>query len=998
MAVIPYSLKDAPSLIERMFPAQRMSVECYKEQMAVHGKTLTALGSYWKGRKPLILAKACVLGCLLPATDDPKKDLEIFEKLMGMDPESFVVRLGEPKPSDIVQSVELDDIYEYFEVDPPGALPVNSPFVLKDCGPAKGPLPKLKWRDDVLLSKRRQIESLLLPKCSYRDLVDMADRPEQCPNVHGHIWDEVNAHLGTEAHSFPELVEQLGIMRFGHRPKIADTFCGSGQIPFEAARLGCDVYASDLNPVACMLTWGAFGIVGTGPEEHEHIAGEQEELFEKVQAEIDRLGIETDGHGWRGKVYLYCIEAKCPSTGWMVPLLPTRVVSKGYRVIADLISDPANKRYDIRIKSGVTDAELQTAETGTVQSDGRGQDTYMVHVVDGVEYRTRISTLRGDYIRPDGTTCNRLRLWEKTDFKPRADDIFQERLYAVQWMWPKKNGKGYEYEFRSVIPEDLEREKIVEEYVAAHLSEWQELGWVPDMRIEPGYNTNQPIWERGWTYWHHLFNPRQLLIAALIRKWCTAHTAFALTQVLNWNSRLSVWNIGGGGGGIVQNTFYNQALNTLFNYGCRGTAYLKSLVETQHKCSPLSRQVSICVDCIPANALNSSSEVYITDPPYGDAVNYEEILEFFIAWLRKNPPPEFASWTWDSRRSLAIKGKGDEFRRGMVAAYKRMTELMPDNGIQVILFTHNSSAIWADMTNIIWASGLQVTQAWYVATEVDSALKEGSYVKGTVILVARKRKERLQITQDDLGYEIEGEVRRQVETLVGLNQDTKGLHRDENIFGDADLQIAGYAAALRVLTKYAVIDGNDMTVESLRPRTPGQKNVVDDLISFAVDVATRHLVPEGVSRSIWEDKLRPVERFYLKLLQMESRGIHKLDSYQNFAKAFKVKDFRALMASAKANAARLKSSSELGKSEMSEDSELGGTLLRAVLFALYELQKGVDSDEVLLHLQTLRDDYFLEKETIADLADFLAKTLEEMRPEEAKAARVLRERIRGQEL
>jgi putative DNA methylase len=43
-------------------------------------------------------------------------------------------------------------------------------------------------------------------------------------------------------------------MRFGHRPRVADTFSGSGQIPFEAARLGCDVYASDLNPVACMLT------------------------------------------------------------------------------------------------------------------------------------------------------------------------------------------------------------------------------------------------------------------------------------------------------------------------------------------------------------------------------------------------------------------------------------------------------------------------------------------------------------------------------------------------------------------------------------------------------------------------------------------------------------------------------------------------------------------------------------------------------------------------
>ena len=50
-------------------------------------------------------------------------------------------------------------------------------------------------------------------------------------------------------------MRQLGIARFGHRPKVADTFCGGGSIPFEAARMGCDVYESDLNPIACMLTW-----------------------------------------------------------------------------------------------------------------------------------------------------------------------------------------------------------------------------------------------------------------------------------------------------------------------------------------------------------------------------------------------------------------------------------------------------------------------------------------------------------------------------------------------------------------------------------------------------------------------------------------------------------------------------------------------------------------------------------------------------------------------
>ena len=68
----------------------------------------------------------------------------------------------------------------------------------------------------------------------------------------------------------------------------------------------------------------------------------------------------------------------------------------------------------------------------------------MVHTVDGVKHATKISTLRGDYRLTDGSTGNRLRQWERTDFKPRPDDIFQERLYAIMWARPKPNSTGEE--------------------------------------------------------------------------------------------------------------------------------------------------------------------------------------------------------------------------------------------------------------------------------------------------------------------------------------------------------------------------------------------------------------------------------------------------------------------------------------------------------------------------------------------------------------------------
>ena len=100
----PFALKDAPSLIEKLLPAQKISAEAQKERKAVHGQTLTALGSYWKGRKPLILVKACVLGALLPATGDSERDLDVFEKLMAIDDRAFLRREPSLSPDEIARS------------------------------------------------------------------------------------------------------------------------------------------------------------------------------------------------------------------------------------------------------------------------------------------------------------------------------------------------------------------------------------------------------------------------------------------------------------------------------------------------------------------------------------------------------------------------------------------------------------------------------------------------------------------------------------------------------------------------------------------------------------------------------------------------------------------------------------------------------------------------------------------------------------------------------
>lgn len=924
-------MRDAPSLIERVFPSMKISAESQKERKGVHGQTLTSLGSYWKGRKPLVLVRACVLGCLLPATENPETDLEIFEALMAIDDAAFEQRVK--RKSDYPAILELP----------------------------------------------------------YEDRLQLAVRPEELPQTSMmKVWARVNAHVGTSARSLAELVEQLGVMRFGRRPKVADTFSGGGSIPFEAARTGCDVIASDLNPVACMLTWGALNLAGKADAIKRELATAQSAIAAHVDAELSALGLEHDSKGNKAKVFLYCLETRCPETGWLVPMLPSRVLSDTRRVVVELIPVHAEKRYDIMVRNGVSADEHKEAAKGTLVA-GR-----LVHPINPNVLGVAISTIRGDTRNTDGSQRNALRRWGPTDVAPRPDDIFQERLYAIQWITRETVGKSRnETFFAAASSEDLDREQKAREIVEASIVQWQDEGLVSSMAIETGQENEGPIRTNGWCYWHQLFMPRAILTAKLIMESpSSVFRQFVLAKYLDNNSKSCRWAVAqSGGDGGAKSTFDNQALKTMFTWANRSFSVVPWEIKLKPGTIP---EVDTELQARPAAAMASEADLIITDPPYADAVRYEEITEFFIAWLRMAPPKEFANWTWDSRRKLAIKGKDEDFRTGMVDAYRAMTLRMPDNGVQIVMFTHQDGKVWSDMAQIFWGAGLQVMADWYIATETTSELKKGGYVQGTHIIVLRKRSGDDSGYSDEITQEVKEEVARQIEEMVGLNQSLRGHGRSENLFNDADLQMAGYAAALRVLTKYVKIDGKDMTVEALRPRAKNERTVIDDIIEYAVQVANEHLVPEGMTEQTWR-KLTGTERFYLKMMDIETTGSKKVDNYQNFAKAFRVADYGALMSSVAANSASLKSAADFGKRQMGED-EFGSSMTRVILYALWEMKNGVGDDEVLGHLRDLSPDYLNQRGDLQAIADYISAKRKQIDVTDSQNATILTGLIKNERL
>lgn len=903
-----------PSFIETQFPIARLSAESYKERKANNGQTLTRLGKWW-GRKPLILVRASILGMLMPASNDAKKDREIFLKILTMDDDGTWQRCKGEIPASAWRDAAPADIQdEYF-----GARGFKQGMSDEE----KEDVCAQIWdsltpdQQEALDSQRRRpvADRGEFDGLSYADRIKHCDRPENITGPASDAWAEINAHLGTNAVSLAQLVEQLGKRVFGHTPSVGDSFCGGGSIPFEAARIGCEAYGSDLNPVAGLLTWANLNLLGGGKEVQEEVKRVQADVLLAADRQITEWGIEHNEHGERADAFLYCVEVKPEGCDYFIPLAPSWLVGEKSKVVARWRRIANADFLDPEI-AVVTDAELQLFK------NGKGATMIDSRVIDPFDpdRSWSVEALRG----PAG-----LRRWTNEDVMPRPGDVFQERLYCIRWVKTvMRNGKPKEVRrYAAPNESDLARESKVIDLLNERFSVWQREGFIPSKTIpEDGDKTEEPIRNRGWTHWHHLFTPRQLLTHGLMAE-ISSRLAVSMEarvgcllgtgRMADWDSRLSAWMFHKGNEKGNQ-VFYNQALNCHFNYSGRPLSKLKEtfLVLGNTTSGRFSRESKIALT--DARDLDGVCDLWITDPPYADAVNYHELGDFFLAWYDKLLVKAFPDWTPDARAELAVRGDGDDFRRSMVEIYKNLARHMPDNGLQMVMFTHQNPAVWADLGMILWAAGLKATAAWTISTETEAAgIKKGNYVQGTVCLVLRKRTVNEPGFLDEVYPLVEDEVKRQIASMQALDEG------GEPNFNDADYQLAAYAAALKVLTQYATLDGRDVEHEVFAVRSRTEKSHFQIVIERALEIACDTLIPRGLDDS-WRE-LSLGERYYLRALDIESRGERRKGMYEELARGFGVTDVRPLLKSDKANGARMFTASGLGASLLSAVGEASAT-------------------------------------------------------------------------
>ena len=258
-------------------------------------------------------------------------------------------------------------------------------------------------------------------------------------------------------------------------PLVVDPFAGGGSIPLEALRLGCEAFASDLNPVACLILKVMLeDIPRSGPglaEELRRVGGEIKRQAERELADL----YPTDPDGATPIAYLWARTVRCeaPNCGAEIPLMrsfwlckkPNRKRALRHRVLRQA-QDERGVGCD-----GRTEAEVEGDAHPRVEFEVF-EPTADNEVREGTVTRAKATCLCCGVVLPPARVRSQLAAQ-----RGGADTVFDDqgrrtggaRMTAVVTLRPGERGRHYR------LPTDADYQAVrkAQERVARILGEWE---------------------------------------------------------------------------------------------------------------------------------------------------------------------------------------------------------------------------------------------------------------------------------------------------------------------------------------------------------------------------------------------------------------------------------------------------------------------------------------------------------------------------------------------
>ena len=676
-------------------------------------------------------------------------------------------------------------------------------------------------------------------------------------------------------------------------PPVLDPFCGGGSIPLEAQRLGLRVYASDLNPVAVLITRSLVEIPQrfsgrwpVNPEVNNHLGGGAwrgaSGLVEDIlyygrklrEAARPRVGgLYPDvcvtaemaegcdflrGHvdktypviGW---LWARTVRCKSPACGALVPMIGQHWLSKRAKRTAWL--EP------------FVDRNSRTVAFKPVYGSGEPPPT---NKVGGrrVGFRCLLCSEVADaaYLSAEGLEGN-----------------IGSQLLAVIADGPQ--GRLY-------LPPSEEHERAAKS---------AEPDWRPEFKL-PDYSQALPTAAYGAVTWADLFSNRQLtalntfanLVAATREQVITdfkarvdqppddrrladggmgavaygdaiaIYLALVVGKLANRSCAFCFWDSGGEN---VQQPFAQQGMNKTWDY-CEGNPFSDKtggwltqlkytanvVANSPERCQPaVVRQADVVEDDL---GLPETGAILSCDPPYYTNIGYSDLSDFFYLWHRralrstfprwyatsltpKQPELVAAAWRHGGKREAT-----EFFQRGMAAAFTKLRPLHAPEYSAAVYYSKKqeefakgggASTGWEVMLDGLLGAGMVVERTWPMKAEHTAALKKakGALERATVLACATRAADAPSTTRREFAASLKRELPPMLTRLQG-----------ENI-APVDFAQSAIGPGMAVFSRYSHVFESDGSATSVRQALVEINRVVDEVdaqVVGEVDTDTRFCV------------------------------------------------------------------------------------------------------------------------------------------------------------
>lgn len=631
----------------------------------------------------------------------------------------------------------------------------------------------------------------------------------------------------------------------GELPKCYDPFAGGASMPLEAQRLGLEVKASDLNPVAVVINKALAEIPprfsNKKPIQLEQGKQEQfewqaaEGLAEDVRAygkvlcdkAFDQLKyfyppVEDEKHEKKSVFsWIWARTVKCPNPtcGFHIPLAAGFDFSK--KKGSEAWAEPILKNDDLRF---------------VIHHEKRKDPTIKAKVGTSAVFK-----------------C------------PKCGEIT-----TAQYIKEAGNSRGFEYQLMAVVADEGGKHLYLEpddlQIQCAKVNPPEE---IPHGTL-PTKSGNFAPPNFGLLDYSQLFTNRQLLFLTTVSKllidlqkeieedaikegWrddnisleqggsgakaysqaICVYLGMSLSKLTDRSSALTSWD--SSSGGKIRNVFSRAAMPMIWDFAETNPFFSSS--------GSLEKTINAAADAIAmlpagktakirqadATKHSSAEKVLIaTEPPYFERADYANLSDFFYVWLRytlKTIYPELFitittpkdeelstfAYKYDGDKNLARKHYVSGLRNSVICMEKCADDLYPSN---ISFFYKRNNLIdlmpekympneWDEIISAIADAGFDVTASWPVGrTQIKDIRKEELKGIPITIIVRKKDVNAEQTTRRRFVVALKRELPVIIENLM------------EHGVQECDLRCSALGKAWNIFTRYKKVidaDGNEMS-------------------------------------------------------------------------------------------------------------------------------------------------------------------------------------------